>query len=104
MRGGGVVLGAAEALHDFQRPIMEAACPGSRAYKTYGCREFMLIACEAGDRNGLLVNADHLAVELVDASRRSDGSQTGEIAITHLHNAGMPHNRYVHGDGAPERK
>src|SRR3546814_281319 len=57
IRGVGVVLGAAEALHDFQRPIIEAAFPGSRAYNTYGCREFMLIACEAGDRNGLLVNA-----------------------------------------------
>src|SRR3546814_830005 len=85
IRGVGVVLGAAEALHDFQRPIIEAAFPGSRAYNTYGCREFMLIACEAGDRNGLLVNADHLAVELVDASRRSDGSETGKIATTDLH-------------------
>src|SRR3546814_20542473 len=32
IRGVGVVLGAAEALHDFQRPIIEAAFPGSRAY------------------------------------------------------------------------
>src|SRR3546814_17378796 len=71
-----------------------------RAYNTYGCREFMLIACEAGDRNGLLVNADHLAVDLVDASRRSDGSETGEIAITDLHNLGMPFIRYVNGDVA----
>src|SRR3546814_3327649 len=38
IRGVGVVLGAAEALHDFQRPIIEAAFPGSRAYNTYGCR------------------------------------------------------------------
>src|SRR3546814_11618948 len=60
----------------------------------------MLIACEAGDRNGLLVNADHLAVELVDASRRSDGSETGEIEITDLHNLGMPFIRYVNGDVA----
>src|SRR3546814_221632 len=103
IRGVGVVLGAAEALHDFQRPIIEAAFPGSRAYNTYGCREFMLIACEAGDRNGLLVNADHLAVELVDASRRSDGSETGEIAITDLHNLGMPFIRYVNGDVATRK-
>src|SRR3546814_1095838 len=63
----------------------------------------MLIACEAGDRNGLLVNADHLAVELVDASRRSDGSETGEIAITDLHNLGMPFIRYVNGDVATRK-
>src|SRR3546814_13375119 len=63
----------------------------------------MLIACEAGDRNGLLVNSDHLAVELVDASRRSDGSETGEIAITDLHNLGMPFIRYVNGDVATRK-
>ena len=94
------VLGAAEALHDFQRPIIEAAFPGAKAYNTYGCREFMLIACEDQDRDGLLVNADHLVVELVEATKGPDGTETGELAITDLHNWGMPFIRYVNGDVA----
>lgn len=103
IRGVEVVLGAAESLHDFQRPVIEAAFPGSKAYNTYGCREFMLIACEAEDRDGLLVNADHLVVDLVDASQGSDGSETGEIAITDLHNLGMPFIRYVNDDVVTRR-
>lgn len=97
------VLGAAEALHDFQRPIIEAAFPGAKAYNTYGCREFMLIACEAEDREGLLVNADHLVVELTGATQAGDGNETGELAITDLHNLGMPFIRYVNGDVASRR-
>lgn len=97
------VLGAAEALHDFQRPLIEAAFPGARAYNTYGCREFMLIASEDEDRDGLLVNADHLVVELENAARADDGSETGELAITDLHNMGMPFIRYLNGDVASRR-
>jgi phenylacetate-CoA ligase len=96
------VLGAAEALHDFQRPVLEAAFAGARAYNTYGCREFMLIACECEQRDGLHVNADHLVVELLDARTGDDGGRTGELAITDLHNWGMPFIRYVNGDVASE--
>lgn len=103
IRGVSSVLGAAEALHDFQRPIIEAAFPGAKAYNTYGCREFMLIACEDQDRDGLLVNADHLVVELVEAAKGPDGTETGELAITDLHNWGMPFIRYVNGDVASRR-
>ena len=86
------VLGAAEALHDFQRPIIEAAFPGARAYNTYD-----------QDRDGLLVNADHLVVELAGATKAPDGTETGELAITDLHNWGMPFIRYVNGDVASRR-
>ena len=103
IRGVESVLGAAEALHDFQRPIIEAAFPGAKAYNTYGCREFMLIACEDQDRDGLLVNADHLVVELVEATKGPDGMETGELAITDLYNWGMPFIRYVNGDVASRR-
>ena len=103
IHGVGVVLGAAEALHDFQKPIIEAAFPGSKAYNTYGCREFMLIACETDDRDGMLVNADHLVVELVNASPGGDGCETGDLAITDLHNLGMPFIRYVNGDVATRK-
>ncbi len=97
------VLGAAEALHDYQRSVIEEAFPGARAYNTYGCREFMLIACEAEDRDGLLASADHLVVELLDPRRDDDGTETGELAITDLHNLGMPFIRYINGDIASRK-
>ncbi len=102
IRGVRSVLGAAEALYDFQRPVIEAAFPDAKAYNTYGCREFMLIACECGQRDGLHVNADHLVVELADARAQPDGGRTGQLAITDLHNWGMPFIRYVNGDVATE--
>jgi phenylacetate-CoA ligase len=88
------VLGAAEALHDFQRELIERAfgCP---AYNTYGCREVMLIASECEHRRGLHVNADHLVVELHGAQ-----AGPGEVLLTDLSNHGMPLLRYANGDMA----
>jgi len=90
------VLGAAEALHDFQRELIERAfgCP---AYNTYGCREVMLIASECGHRQGLHVNADHLVVELHGAM---PAGASGEVLLTDLSNYGMPLLRYANGDMA----
>lgn len=90
------IIGAAEALHEFQREIIERAfgCP---AFNTYGCREFMLIASECEQRHGLHVNADHLVVEVCPPAQ---GGSTGELAITDLFNYGMPLLRYVNGDMA----
>jgi phenylacetate-CoA ligase len=93
------IIGAAEALHEFQRRIIEQAfgCP---AYNTYGCREFMLIAAECEKRCGLHVNTDHLVVELRKPAAASADTQTGEVVITDLFNYGMPFVRYVNGDMA----
>jgi phenylacetate-CoA ligase len=90
------VLGAAEALHEFQRELIERAfgCP---AYNTYGCREVMLIASECEHRHGLHVNADHLVVELHGAATPGD---SGEVLLTDLSNYGMPLLRYANGDMA----
>jgi phenylacetate-CoA ligase len=93
------ILGAAEALHDFQRAILERAF-GCKAYNTYGCREFMLIASECEAQDGLHVNADHLSVEVVDPAPSTDGALVGELAVTDLHNFGMPFVRYLNGDTA----
>ncbi|MGV8930557.1 MAG: phenylacetate--CoA ligase family protein [Luteimonas sp.] len=93
----GLVLGAAESLHESQRQVIEQAfgCP---AYNTYGCREFMLIAAECDHRNGLHVNADHLVVELGNtlSPEQTDGAR--DVIVTDLHNYGMPMLRYVNGD------
>jgi phenylacetate-CoA ligase len=91
------ILGAAEALHESQRRIIEQAfgCP---AYNTYGCREFMLIAAECEHRNGLHINADHLKVELGASRGEDEGPGPRDIIVTDLHNYGMPLLRYANGD------
>lgn len=93
------ILGAAEALHDFQRKIIEEAF-GCKAYNTYGCREFMLVASQCERQDGLHVNADHLVVEVANRQPALDGSEIGEVVVTDLHNYGMPFVRYVNGDTA----
>jgi phenylacetate-CoA ligase len=90
------VVGAAETLHDFHRPVIESAFPGARAFNTYGCREFMLIASECECHDGLHVNADHLYLEtLPDPLCETDPQ---ELVLTDLSNYGMPFLRYVNGD------
>lgn len=91
------ILSAAEALNDAHRKVIEQAfgCP---VFNTYGCREFMLIASECEQHDGLHLSADHLAVELVNMQAGPNGQQIGEIAVTDLHNYGMPLLRYVNGD------
>ena len=93
------IIGAAEALHEFQRDIIQQAfgCP---AFNTYGCREFMLIAAECEQRKGLHVNADHLLLELRQPEAAPAASRTGDVVITDLFNYGMPFLRYANGDMA----
>lgn len=93
------IIGAAEALHEFQREIIEQAF-GAPAFNTYGCREFMLIAAECEKRHGLHVNADHLVVELHKPQDAPADTSTGEVVITDLFNYGMPFLRYANGDRA----
>lgn len=91
------ILSAAEALHPAQRALLEKAfhCP---VYNTYGCREFMLIAAECEQRDGLHLTADHLLVELDGLRSTPTGEKIGEVVITDLHNYGMPFLRYANGD------
>ena len=89
------ILGAAEALHDSQRELIQQAF-GAPAYNTYGCREFMLIAAECEHRQGLHLNADHLRVELGASVGVGEGPR--EVIVTDLHNYGMPLLRYANGD------
>lgn len=90
------LLCAAEPLQSHERKVLEEAfrCP---VYNTYGCREVMLIASECEARDGLHVNADHLCVELGDATREGTHSHR-EVLLTDLHNYGMPLMRYANGD------
>ncbi len=91
------ILSAAEGLHETQRTLLEKAfgCP---VHNTYGCREFMLIAAECEQREGLHVTCDHLVVELDALRSTPGGEQVGEVVVTDLHNNGMPFLRYANGD------
>ena len=91
------ILTAAEPLHEFQRPIIEAAF-GAPVFNSYGCREFMLIAAECGCREGLHVNQDHLLVQCGRALSADPDDRSREAVITDLHNYGMPLLRYLNGD------
>ena len=99
MHRPGRILGAAEALHENQRRILEEAF-GCSVFNTYGCREFMLIAAECKCRSGLHVNADHLSVELDRPAPGCEADSPRDLIITDLHNYGMPLLRYANGDMA----
>jgi phenylacetate-CoA ligase len=92
------IICAAETVHPFQREIIERVF-GAKAFNTYGSREFMLIASECEEHQGLHINSENLVVEVIreDGSPAGDG-ETGKIVITDLHNFGMPFIRYEIGD------
>ena len=72
---------------------------GRAVTNRYGCEEVSLIACECERHEGLHVNAEHAAVEVL----REDGSpcapgEDGRLVITEFVNFGMPMLRYEVGD------
>lgn len=93
------LLTGAEPLYDFQRIEIEKAF-NAKVYNTYGCREFMLIAAECQQQEGLHINIDHLVVETVNDDGQTIMGQAGDLAITDLMNYGMPLIRYINGDRA----
>ena len=79
------------------------------AFETYGCREVMLIASECDAHEGMHASMEKLIVEVL--VREPDGmvraarpGETGEIAITDLHNLACPMIRYITGDLAVARE
>jgi len=92
------VISAAEVLHDFQRKEISSVF-GCDVFNTYGSREFMLIASECDKHNGLHINVENLFVEVLgEDGKPVKSGETGEVAITDLHNYGMPFIRYKIGD------
>ena len=86
-------IAAAEPLHDDARQRIQEAL-GVPLFNTYGSREFMSIAAECEQQDGLHVHAENLVVETRDLL----SSQPSEILVTDLHNYGMPFVRYATGD------
>ena len=87
------VLAAAEPVHKTTRELAQQAF-GAPLFDTYGSREFMSIAAECDQHNGLHIHADNLFAETeLDAD-----CGPSELLITDLHNYGMPFIRYRIGD------
>jgi len=100
-----VLTGAERLLPDDRAAVERAFGP---AFDTYGCREVMLIGSECELHDGMHTSMENLIVELI--VREPDGTirsarpgETGEIAVTDLHNLACPMIRYVNGDLAVAR-
>jgi len=86
------VIAAAEPLFTDSRTAIEASFRAP-VFNTYGSREFMSIAGECPEHQGLHINAENVLVETLD-----DRDAPSEILVTDLHNYGMPFIRYATGD------
>ncbi len=100
------VLTGAERLLDPDRAAIEAAL--GPAFDTYGCREVMLMGSECEVHDGMHTSMENLIVELVvrepgGVVRAARPGETGEVAVTDLHNLACPMIRYVNGDLATAR-
>jgi phenylacetate-CoA ligase len=100
------VLTGAERLLDPDRAAIERSL--GPAFDTYGCREVMLIGSECEAHDGMHVAMENLLVEIVvrepgGAVRAARPGETGEIAVTDLHNLACPMIRYINGDLATAR-
>ena len=87
------VLAAAEPVYQSTRELVRQAFRAP-LFDTYGSREFMSIAAECENHNGLHIHADNLLVETEPGANRV----SSELLITDLHNYGMPFIRYRIGD------
>ncbi|MBA2539683.1 MAG: phenylacetate--CoA ligase family protein [Deltaproteobacteria bacterium] len=95
------VLVGAERLWPSDREAIEEAF--GPTFETYGCREVMLIGSECEAHQGMHVSMETMIVELLvteaDGSKRvALPGETGEVAITDLHNLACPMIRYITGD------
>jgi phenylacetate-CoA ligase len=101
------VIFGAERLWPHDRDDLERAF-GPAVFETYGCREFTLMGAECEMHDGLHESVENLIVEILvaapDGTRRpARPGETGEVAITDLHNLACPFVRYLTGDLATAR-
>jgi phenylacetate-CoA ligase len=101
------VIYGAERLWEHDRQDLARAF-GPAVFETYGCREFMLIGAECGAHDGFHESVENLLVEILvtepdGGQRRARPGETGEVAITDLHNLACPFIRYMTGDLAMAR-
>jgi phenylacetate-CoA ligase len=97
-----VIVGAERLWPNDRKEIAAAFGP---AFETYGCREVMLIGAECDQHNGMHTSMENLIVEVVvrepgGTLRPAAPGESGEVAITDLHNLACPMIRYITGDVA----
>lgn len=86
------VVSAAEAVFSTTRETVRRVL-GSTLWENYGSREFMSIACECEQHEGLHIQAENIVVEM-----EQPGPSPSGLLVTDLHNYGMPFLRYEIGD------
>jgi phenylacetate-CoA ligase len=95
-----VIVGA-ERLWPHDREVIEQAF--GPAFESYGCREVMLIGSECETHEGLHTSMETMIVEVLVTDetggvRPARPGETGQVALTDLHNLACPMIRYVTGD------
>jgi phenylacetate-CoA ligase len=100
-----VIVGA-ERLWRYDRIQIEKAF--GPAFETYGCREVMLIGSECEAHDGMHTSMENLIVEVIvrednGTVRAARPGESGEVAVTDLHNLACPMIRYLTGDLAVAR-
>lgn len=100
-----VLCGAERLMPQDREDIGKAFGP---AFETYGCREVMLVGAECEHHDGMHTSMETMIVEVV--VREADGTvrlakpgESGEVAVTDLHNLACPLIRYLTGDLAVAR-
>jgi phenylacetate-CoA ligase len=88
------VLAASETTYPKLYEMVENTL-GVPLFNTYGSREFMSIALECDQHQGLHINQENILLENDDAR-----PELNELLVTDLHNLGMPFIRYRIGDSA----
>lgn len=92
------VITGAEPLSPATRSLIEQGL-GCPVFESYGNREFMLMAMECPQHQGMHISAENLIIEVI----RPDGSparpgEMGEVVVTDLHNLAFGFIRYGTGD------
>jgi phenylacetate-CoA ligase len=91
------VICGAEAVLQADRAALAKAF-GPAIFETYGSRETMLMAAECEAHSGMHLSEENLMLEIVRDGREVLPGETGDVAVTDLHNFGMPMIRYLNGD------
>jgi phenylacetate-CoA ligase len=93
------VICGAEAVLPGDRAVLVSAF-GPAVFETYGSRETMLMAAECEAHDGMHIQEENLVIEVLRGRRGAPPGEPGDVAITDLHNFGMPLIRYLNGDVA----
>ncbi len=93
------VICGAEAVLPQDRAVLSRAF-GEGIFETYGSREVMLRSAECGAHDGMHLSAENVLLEVVKDGKPLGPGESGDVAVTDLHNYGFPFIRYLNGDMA----